>query len=349
MKKLLIPAMAALLSLSACSEDFEVSAPYKNITVVYGLLNPADTAHYIRIQKAFLDEHKNAADMAKTPDSSFYADLDVKVEEVSNSSGAVVSTILPSRVDLNLEGYPKEPGAFFTAPSYAWKFKRNLNPAYSYRLLVTNRQTGELISARTAIIANDPFNFRVPSFDQQSYTLAFANPLPNTPFRLNINRLPDSAAYFEGIIRFHYVDKNTITNQQTDRSVDWNFATVNRTSGSNFINLDVTTGSFFQFLASTMGIAPANTERYMDSVDMFVWAGTQELQQYRTVNQAQGGLTADQIRPFYTNIQGANALGLLAGRASRFRLNIPIAEHSLDSLKVSPVTRSLNIVGVSDH
>lgn len=37
----------------ACSESFELYAPYQDIWVVYGVLNPGDTAQYIRISKAF--------------------------------------------------------------------------------------------------------------------------------------------------------------------------------------------------------------------------------------------------------------------------------------------------------
>ena len=41
------------LWLLACSEAFELNAPYKDIWVVYGVLNPGDTAQFIRISKAF--------------------------------------------------------------------------------------------------------------------------------------------------------------------------------------------------------------------------------------------------------------------------------------------------------
>ena len=40
---------------SSCSKDFKIDAPYKDITIVYGLLNISDTAHYVIIHKAFLD------------------------------------------------------------------------------------------------------------------------------------------------------------------------------------------------------------------------------------------------------------------------------------------------------
>ncbi|MCC7244082.1 MAG: hypothetical protein IT269_00265, partial [Saprospiraceae bacterium] len=59
MQKLLFLPLLALL-VASCSNDFDVAAPWKEIPVVYGLLSPQDTAHYIRIEKAFLDASEGA-------------------------------------------------------------------------------------------------------------------------------------------------------------------------------------------------------------------------------------------------------------------------------------------------
>ena len=88
MKKLFLPVtvLVALLSLSSCSENFDVAAPYKSITVIYGLMDQGDTAHYIRIEKAFLDQNKSAVDMAKNPDSIYFSNLDVRIDVLNNNS-----------------------------------------------------------------------------------------------------------------------------------------------------------------------------------------------------------------------------------------------------------------------
>ncbi|MBS1689466.1 MAG: hypothetical protein JSS96_12130, partial [Bacteroidetes bacterium] len=76
MKKISIKTLAiGLLICSSCSEKFKVAAPYKSITVAYGLMDMSDTAHYVRIQKAFLDENKSAITMAQNPDSNYFPQL----------------------------------------------------------------------------------------------------------------------------------------------------------------------------------------------------------------------------------------------------------------------------------
>ena len=74
---LILPAVFA-----ACSTELEVSAPYKDITVVYGVLSTRatdgvsdETRHYVKINKAFLGEG-DALVYAQIPDSTEYDDPD---------------------------------------------------------------------------------------------------------------------------------------------------------------------------------------------------------------------------------------------------------------------------------
>ena len=142
MKYIFNVAFAALLlvGLASCKQDFKVSAPYKPVTIVYGLLNMGDTAHYIRIQKAFIDESLSALDLAKNADSNYYPNLVVTLRELN--SGTVITNTNLTRVDLNTEGYQKDSGTFFNNVSYAYKTTKTLNPNYTYRLVITNPDNG---------------------------------------------------------------------------------------------------------------------------------------------------------------------------------------------------------------
>ncbi|MBE0652408.1 MAG: hypothetical protein IH594_01340, partial [Bacteroidales bacterium] len=54
--RLIITLLIAFLFLEQCSTDFDLNAPYKDIMVVYGLLNQNDSTHYLKINRAFLGE-----------------------------------------------------------------------------------------------------------------------------------------------------------------------------------------------------------------------------------------------------------------------------------------------------
>lgn len=135
-----------------------------------------DTAHYVRIQKAFLDNNKNALDMAKTYDSSFYKHLNVKIKRFDFAYN-LKDTIHLNLVNLDNEGYPKEPGVFFTTPNYAYKFTGALNPSYIYRLIVTNILTGRVDSADAPIIDDTQFSrFYIDVLDSSAHlTMDFSS------------------------------------------------------------------------------------------------------------------------------------------------------------------------------
>ncbi|RYE26452.1 MAG: hypothetical protein EOP51_00415 [Sphingobacteriales bacterium] len=371
MKKILFPlGFAAILAATGCSEDFEVAAPYKNVAVVYGILDVKDTAHYIRIQKVFMDEKKSAIDMSKVPDSSYFKVGEIEANLIEMNGTNTVKTIPLTRVDMTAEGYPKDQPAntqgFYTMPHYAYKTAEALKPGTTYNLKVVNKTTGETIETQSAVgmvnskeSANQG-DFYVNEFQRADYfiNLERTQPINANQFQMR-GRTPTFGAMQEGVMRFHYVDKNTVTGEQIDKSVDFNFGSA--TSAPNGVaflfqrpNLD-----FYTFLADAIGPAPTNIERYMDSCDVFVWAASAELLRYQQVNQTQNsGISGDQIKPIYTNLKG-NAIGILGSRTYVVFRNVPLgrsagqsgiqANYTLDSIMTNSLTSKLNIRGRSDH
>jgi hypothetical protein len=347
---LLLPLIGLL---SSCSEDFEVSAPYKQVTVIYGLLDAGDTAHYIRIQKAFLDEHLSALEMAKNPDSNFYSSINVHLKEFTDTgiNGKLLFDEELARVDLNNEGFPKQAGLFFDKPNYAYKTKRILTPGMAYRLVVTNTSTGQVDSAETSIIDNKPGptprGFSALEFNS-FFVLSFPVIIESSKFTLQV-QVPQYAQIFEGIIRFHYQEKDG-SGTTTRDSVDWSFATASRdTKDPSRIVTSLVTQQrdVYYFLRDAIGPAPAGTQRFLDSADVFVWAGSLDMANYQKINGTQGGITADQIKPLYTNIKtnGEKSLGLFTSRSHIVRRNVGIDQTTMDSLVKSSITSPLNIRG----
>ena len=105
-----------ILSFCACSNELDLTASYQDIPVVYGLISPQDTAHYLRIERGFIDEEIAPDVIAQNPDSLYYEDVMARLTRVSN--GQSIEFI---RVDGNDEGYPREDGAFANAPNYLYK------------------------------------------------------------------------------------------------------------------------------------------------------------------------------------------------------------------------------------
>lgn len=343
----------SLFALPSCNEKLNIAAPYKNITVVYGMLNRGDTAHYIRIQKAFMDENQSAVTMAKESDSSFYRSLNVVVKEI-NSAGTVVATIPLNRVNIEQEGYQKEPGTFFNSPSYAYKFKYQLDTTHQYRVVITNTETGNVDSAVTPIITNVGPNiatFGVIEWQRNEINFARVfrenGSLDESAFTIVV---PPNTGAYELILRFNWTDSNLATKVGTRKSAEFNLYTqkLGRFTPSTIISnrFDVSTFNkdLYDFLATAIGsTTDLNQVRYMDSCDMFLYVAGTEFQKYKELNTNKGGITADEIRPIYTNIKGKDVIGLFSTKAYIKKLNLGIGAVTQDSLKTNSITRALNL------
>ncbi len=348
--------LLSCLFIASCSEDFEVSAPYKKITIAYGILDMGDTAHYLRIQKAFLDENKNAITMASNADSSYYpeSEIDVKVLEYSKTgTGALISTSILSRVDLTNEGYPKEPSktgqGFFTSPNYGYKFKKALSASNLYQVLIVNKVTGRTDSSNLLGMVNNDrskgnSNFYISAFDNAGYPIAFTRTNANSKFTIS-GTMPNNGRIVEGHIIFHYMEKDRTTGTEKRKDLDMLLGTDETTAGTQF-TIEVNNSSIYSYLFDGIGAAPAGVERYMDSCDVRVYAGSEELYTYKEITLGQsGGITGDQIKPIYTNMKGVNALGVIGSRAINFYKNAVITPVTLDSMRKNPITSPLNFVG----
>ena len=104
-------ALLAASLLTACSTELDINEPYKDITIVYGLLNQKDSVHFVKVNKAFLGTG-NALDLAQVRDSSEYSGEAISYAKVFrvSSSGAVLDSfpLLDSLVQ------NREPGTFYS-------------------------------------------------------------------------------------------------------------------------------------------------------------------------------------------------------------------------------------------
>ena len=71
-----------LYMLSSCSEKVELVGNFEETAVVYGLLDQADTLHYIKITRAFIGPG-NALEIAQIADSSYFTNVDATISELS--------------------------------------------------------------------------------------------------------------------------------------------------------------------------------------------------------------------------------------------------------------------------
>ncbi len=313
------------LSFNSCSTKIDVNAEYKDITVVYGILNQNDSIHYIKINKAFLGNN-NAYVMAADPAMSNYdpSELEVYMEEWKN--GYYVTTIPFDTTTI----YNKEPGVFYYPNQYVWKAKRIINPnnpSYSdiceYKMYVLNKTNGKLISSSTKLV--NKF-----AITQPQYSIGF-NSSKTAIWKSAIN-----GRRYEMIIRFHYKEKDAL-GAITDHSVDINFGYLKSPNLDGGTQMEMDYGpSFFPALSNSIPANP-NVSRVCGNIDLIILAGGDELSTYIDVNAPTGSSVFD--RPDYTNIN--NGIGVFSCRFDNmktFAIDIP----TKDSIIGGRYTKNLN-------
>ena len=319
MKKnlLLLSFLSLILFFNACETDFDINAEWKEITVVYGLLDQRDTNHYFRINKAFLGG--NALEIAKIEDSSSYKNaLEVVLEEW-NGNNLMQSINFDTTTISN-----KDTGMWYNPYMVVYKGSGTIAQDYEYRLKIKNKVSGKEITAGTYIVKDfsilKPMAGSKASF-MRGYTSKFY-------WKNAVN-----AARYEPMIRFHYYEVPYGTTDTIPKYMDWSQGTqfADNSSGIGEINIYVNGDSFYQTLEQKLDKSFVG-HRLAGKVDYIVAAAGVEFDTYMKVNGASSSLVQD--RPEYTNVE--NGIGLLSSRYKKIR-----------TLKLNPVTEN-EIIDMED-
>lgn len=315
--------------LGSCSTDFETNAPWKETMVVYGFLNPNDAVQYIRISKAYLGEG-NAYMMATEPDSIYYADiLDVKIERFLN--GNLMETHTLSRIDT----IPKDINGTFAAPYMVLyadtnRLDTNLNENI-YKLTITNRQSGLIVTASTKTIEN--FGIAVPGFN---YTAILTGSVPSINWKIH----QSERGKIYGITQYiNYTETDTVTGITESKSVEWYLADKLSTgSTSSFLTFPFAKNDFYRLLGADVVERP-NIKRSLGAhpLDVYISAGTEEIYTYMQVTEQNTGIVQD--KPLYSNIEGG--VGLFSCRTKQIR-HVQLSSDSYAALDTSVYTKDLN-------
>jgi hypothetical protein len=340
MRKVLVFTISIIsLFLGSCSNDLEINAPWKDVTVVFGLLNKNETTHYIRISKAFLGEG-DALQFASQFDSLYYNPdlLDVKVYRVFN--GVVEDSFLCAAVtDID-----KDPGIFSSPSQILYAFDATLTSSVPttndrlqnsiYRLVVKNTQTGNVASAETKLVSNitliTPGNAidELPLYPQNATLIKY--------------KTGENGKMYELFLRFKYreyslLDQSDIVSKVVE--INLGRITNDNTDGGKEMRMTIENSSIYQALfAAIPKSTPENTKyRYADSLQFQINVAADDMTTYLNVNQPSN--TVAQERPQYTNIE--NGLGLFSSRNSITRTKY-IDDFTVDTLRRNPLTEEMN-------
>lgn len=327
MKKILIALIISSITFFSCKNEIDVLDDYREVMAVYGLLNPADTAHYIKVNRAFLGS-ENAFVMAQQYDSFNYSHDEIAAYIERWLNGTLMQTI-PLVKDSTI---PKDDGAFYSPGQVLYKTTVPiLQDGSDYVLHARNTRSGLTVSSKTKIVSNIVV---VTPKTGQSVNF-YSSSIYSTKYLTAAN-----GRMFSVTLRFHYKEIfSQDTSQKADKYVDLIFTTqkTNSLLGGQTFEQTIPAETFYRSVKSLIPVKSTVFRRFK-YLEFIYSAAADEFATYIDVNQTTGATFGD--KPFYTNIDGG--IGLFSSRYNHYLKNIGLNSESLDSLKNGVHTKNLN-------
>lgn len=308
----------------SCNKDLNVNADWKDITVVYGLLDQHTDTTFVKITKAFLGPG-DAMQFAQIPDSSYYPDkLEVLLEEydgnnLRDSFSLDTITIHNKEAGDSIFFYPDQLMYYTTAP---------LNQDYIYRLKIKNRRTGKEITAETGLVHNF-------SIDRPQIIASFP---PGQTFEVKWEPAKNGKRY-QLVIRFLYYESlKTDPQNLVLKSVDWTVFNNIKSTENQILPFDYyfPGDAFYAVIGSRIPVNPDVTRSAYRALFLFSVAAD-DMATYMDVTEP--SLSLIQEKPSFTNI--TNGIGLFSSRFVKATDSLALSSITLNELKVNSHTKDL--------
>lgn len=290
-------AVLVILHMFSCSTEVDNYADYKDITVVYGLLDSKADTNFIKITKAFLGPG-NALLIAQNPDSSQYTGkLNVKLLGVKNGGSLPEITLDTITIQNKLAGdsifyFPQQKLYYTTAA---------IDPEATYTLRILRGD--KVVEAQTKVVKDFAIMEPVNRVNFAS-TVASAVKWKAAP----------NARRHEAVMVFNFMELWPGSADTVHKTMTWNLGTVTskNTNGSETLEIAYQGDEFFTRLAAVIDQDAPNVKRYTGKVDIYISAGGDDLTTYIEVNAPSNSII--QEVPQFTNIE--NGIGIFSSRST---------------------------------
>ena len=323
----------------SCSTDVELYAEYKDVPVVFCLLNPRVDTNYVKITRAFCGTNEdpiNANEVALIYDSSNYpCKLDARIIELESRNGSSYEPTGRVIVLDTMTIHNKEEGTFYAPDQLVYYTVEPFNAGtegihYKYRLMVI-KPDGDTLTALTGLVGNEEFEIITNGFSFEEQETDAMNRI--------MFRADGVAALYEVSVQFNYREQ-LAGHQMRCKNVNRSFGVrsieeFQKVEGSeNAYFLGFSANWLFNALANAIGgdtVVDANhpnVVRYFDNLEVSINAAGEDLYYFYLVTQANQSNMAGFISD-YSNITGGQ--GLFSSR-TQIKKNCRLSSRTLRSL-----------------
>lgn len=297
---------------SSCREDIDLTGDAQETAVVYGLLNQADTVHFVKVNRAFIS-NDNSLITAQIPDSNYFENIDATIKEIVNGNVVRTWTLQDTIID------NKEPGVFYAPEQKLYYFKTTAaqpliaNSNTQYKLDVNVNEGEFSVSGITKLIAG----------------MSITNP-PTIPFTFVTNNVAvdgyakSKISFMQGDafvanIKIQITIKEFIGSDSTSKVLDWNVGDLNSTDmTSSTSSMDANGKTFYTVIRDGVTNNPNITKRMLESIKVVLTGGSEDLEKYIKLVSPSSSLA--QTKPTFTNLTASKerkVVGIFTSRNTK--------------------------------
>lgn len=324
----LVGLLTTIFLLGSCKDELNLIGNFEETPVIYGILDPADSIHYIKVNRTFIGNgSQNAYDLAMNPDSNYFENVECTIREY-DGNGALIRTF--SLHDTIIEN-KNQNGVFYAPEQKVYVF-----------------YTKSIYSSLTGISTTD---LRYPLKTEHNYyidinindgelevstespiqmiknVVVTEPPAPGWPlvestgeyrlYAVNVSVPPTSNAYsLRTDVRFDYKEfTNVAANEFTIKSINWYLGSLDTAPGNTANSFTASGQAFFELLASKIPVDASVESRRAYGMQLSVTCASEELYNYIAVSEPNSSLA--QTKPEYTNLvekSGKRVIGVVASR-----------------------------------
>ena len=282
---LYLPLFAFLFS---CSTDVDLFAEYKEVPIIYGVLDATADTNFVKITRALYIQG-NAYHAAVNPDSSNYpGKLDARIIEYCN--GDSIREIMLDTITL----HNKQQGIFYAPDQKLYYITEPLNwngvnNRYSYELKVVLPE--RTLTTTTPVVGNR-------NFEIQSLAVNFSKEYFGMVPRRFLFFPATNATFYDFSMSFTFLEQRDPDGDSVPRTMNWNVGTFMESSLSGNMDgeayiLSYRPETFYERLEEFIGgdTNVIGLKRYIEDypVEITIAAGGEKLRQYIYENDPSNG------------------------------------------------------------
>lgn len=318
MKNSLILALLAVVSIvfTSCKDKINLVGQGVESAVVIGVLDQADTTHYIKITRTFIgDGQTSAVDIAKISDSSYFDKVEVTIKEILSNGSLGRTFTLDERILHN----KTTDGAFYAPDQKVYAFDTPANQPLledaRYQMTAKIDDGRIVITGETKLVSGITVsnvgntNYAIKLTQSGSSLGQYANQ------SIQVSNV-GSSYKLNARVRFDYREFTTGLLDSTDHSIWFELGEYDVQPGASSSQTFTFSGeTFYKTLAEKIPVSASIEKRINTGFEFFFTGASSELSNYIEVNKPSSSLA--QTKPTFTNLkitEGHNVIGILAAR-----------------------------------